>query len=404
MLKEISESLFSATDDNYDEELIKLRNRYNYKKSYFALRILVLLSLILALFGFIYFAVYKIDVPEYSPIHYRMNYLVLFSISVTSIIILNVIKKKKRFIEKYFSLIQMSIIFVVILWSLWYMKSSNSYYMVNSMVYNQVILCISIVFYLSTTQIIFTYAFAYASFIGALNGMSIYGRQDMVIINTTITCIVSILISIRNYGRMIDNYNKENSIRNKNLSLMKINNSLHFANKKLKEMSDKDFLTNIANKRKLDRMTYMYWNSLKKLSGSLSIMIADIDFFKQYNDHYGHVKGDSCLVRVATAINEVAEKNLGVVGRYGGEEFFVILPNRSFDEALVIGEEIRKKVEEESIPNKALGEDKFVTISAGVATIVPTDDFNLDFFINVCDNKLYEAKKNGRNRIESIYL
>ncbi|QAA34128.1 GGDEF domain-containing protein [Clostridium manihotivorum] len=404
MLKEISESLFSATDNNYDEELIKLRNRYNYKKSYFALRILGLISLMLALVGFVYVAIYKTDIPEYSPIHYRINYLVLFSISLTSIIILNIIKKKKRFVEKYFLFIQMPIIFIVILWTIWYMKSSNSDYMINSIVYNQVILCTSIIFYLSPRQIILTYAFAYVSFLAVLNDMVIYGRQDMVLVNTTISCIVSILIAIRNYGRMIESYNQENSIRNKNLSLMKINNSLHFANKKLKEMSDKDFLTNIANKRKLDRMTYMYWNSLKKLSGSLSIMIADIDFFKQYNDHYGHVKGDSCLVRVATAINEVAEKNLGVVGRYGGEEFFVILPNRSFDEAVVICEEIRKKVEEESIPNKALGEDKIVTISAGVATIVPTDDFNLDFFINVCDNKLYEAKKNGRNRIESIYL
>ncbi|MBK1813565.1 GGDEF domain-containing protein [Clostridium sp. YIM B02505] len=404
MLKRIKEVLFSAIDTSYDEELIQLRNKLNYKRSYFALRITAFIAAILMIASFIYGSIYDFQLYKYNISNYRFYYLALFCISIVFLLLLNLIKKKKKFIEKHFSYVQIVMIFVVIIWAIAYMESSSDQSITNSIPYNQILFSCAAIFYLSKRQIILTYGLVHIIFIGDFIRIHGYANNTIFFINITLTLVVSIIIAIKNYDNMIERHKQDISIRNKNLSLMKMNNSLHFANKKLKDMSDKDFLTNIANKRKLDRMTYMYWNSLKKFSSSLSIMIADIDFFKQYNDFYGHVKGDSCLVKIATTINEVVEKNLGIVGRYGGEEFFVILPNRNFDEAVAICEEIRKRIEEERILNEALGEDKYVTISAGVATVVPTDDFNLDFFINICDNKLYEAKKKGRNRIESIYL
>ncbi|GFZ31835.1 hypothetical protein CSC2_23610 [Clostridium zeae] len=404
MLKRIKEVLFSAIDTSNDEELIQLKNKLNYKRSFFALRTISFIALIITIASFIYGNIYGFQWDQYNISNYRFYYLALFCISIVLLLLLNLIKKKKKFIENHFSYIQIAMILVVIIWTIAYMESSSEQSITNSIPYNQILFSCAATFYLSKRQVILTYGLIHILFIGDFIRIHGYANNTIFFINLTLTLVVSIIIAIRNYDNMIERHKQDISIRNKNLSLMKMNNTLHFANKKLKEMSDKDFLTNIANKRKLDRMTYMYWNSLKKFSSSLSIMIADIDFFKQYNDFYGHVKGDSCLVKIATSINEVVEKNLGVVGRYGGEEFFVILPNRNFDDAVAICEEIRKRIEEERIPNEALGENKFVTISAGVATVVPTDDFNLDFFINICDNKLYEAKKKGRNRIESIYL
>lgn len=176
-----------------------------------------------------------------------------------------------------------------------------------------------------------------------------------------------------------------------------VEQKLEKANRMLKELSEKDGLTGIWNRRTFDEKLNVEWNRALN-SQSLSLIMLDIDYFKKYNDTYGHQAGDDCLKQVANAIDCVAEETQNLVFRYGGEEFSVLLPDTDIAKAEHVAEMIRTAVEDLKIPHLASEVSQFVSISLGINTTIPNEGQTIDQFIKEADQALYHAKQNGRNR------
>jgi diguanylate cyclase (GGDEF)-like protein/PAS domain S-box-containing protein len=171
---------------------------------------------------------------------------------------------------------------------------------------------------------------------------------------------------------------------------------------KLKELAEQDSLIDgliqIPNRRSFDKQIVYEWNRALREKVNLSFLMIDIDFFKNYNDTYGHLQGDE-LLKVAGAIfKKNLKRSADFVARFGGEEFGVLLYGTNSYQASVIAERIRKSVEEEIILTTTGAQTKF-TISIGVCSMIPGNNFGHDHIIEAADKALYKAKQNGRNRI-----
>jgi diguanylate cyclase (GGDEF)-like protein/PAS domain S-box-containing protein len=165
----------------------------------------------------------------------------------------------------------------------------------------------------------------------------------------------------------------------------------------LEQLATHDGLTGLANRRCFDDTLHAEWQRAMRQQQPLSLLMVDVDNFKQYNDAYGHVGGDACLQRIATAVASEMRAN-DLVARYGGEEFAVILPNQSLKGAAIVAERIRCRVEALHLPNLG-AETQFVTVSIGAATAIATAEHDPSALIATADAALYRAKHMGRNRI-----
>jgi len=161
-----------------------------------------------------------------------------------------------------------------------------------------------------------------------------------------------------------------------------------------------DGLTNIANRRRFDDFLKQEWHRSRRSNSYLSLIFADVDFFKKYNDCYGHQAGDECLLNVANILKKSLEKSTDLVARYGGEEFVAVLPETGMESSLVIAERMRCNMEQANIPHNCSSVADQVTLSLGVASITPVDNSTPDDLIKAADTALYEAKGNGRNQVK----
>ena len=168
----------------------------------------------------------------------------------------------------------------------------------------------------------------------------------------------------------------------------------------LKNYSYLDGLTCISNRRHFDESLSNNWRWALRNNKPLSLIMFDIDYFKAYNDTYGHLSGDKCLKKVAETIKSTVNRPMDLLARYGGEEFAVILPDTDPKGASIVAEALRASIESLKIPHANSKISEFVTISVGVATMIPTPSTKVEILIELADNALYQAKKEGRNRIE----
>ena len=174
--------------------------------------------------------------------------------------------------------------------------------------------------------------------------------------------------------------------------------ALEQANSQLEQISRTDFLTRLPNRRSLNETLDVEWLRAKRGGASLGLVMIDIDFFKLYNDRYGHQGGDACLRRVADVLATGLRGGCDFVARYGGEEFVVVLPDTGFEGACEVAERMRAAVEALREPHAQSPFD-IVTISAGVTAVVPGADSRPGQWIEQADAALYEAKRGGRNRV-----
>lgn len=181
--------------------------------------------------------------------------------------------------------------------------------------------------------------------------------------------------------------------------LVSAKHKLDLANAKLKQISTTDALTGIANRRAFDNFLALEWRRCMRKEKPLSLVMLDIDFFKLFNDKYGHQCGDKCLRRVAAQIARAAPRASDMAARYGGEEFMLVLSETNQDGALKIAERVRQLVADLKIPHYATA-SQFVTISCGVVSVLPDDKLSLDALVKSVDAALYLAKHGGRNRVE----
>ncbi|WP_167496497.1 diguanylate cyclase [Desulfopila sp. IMCC35006] len=166
----------------------------------------------------------------------------------------------------------------------------------------------------------------------------------------------------------------------------------------LELLSNLDGMTGIANRRKMDEYLNHAWELTLRNKHPLSLIILDIDFYKNYNDTYGHPAGDECLKKIARAISVSLKRSTDFAARYGGEEFVVILSNTDQAGAAEVAENIRKKIEGLEIPHVSSLVSSYVTVSLGVSTLLDFQNQSLPAFIRSADEALYAAKESGRNR------
>ena len=174
---------------------------------------------------------------------------------------------------------------------------------------------------------------------------------------------------------------------------------LEEANRELARLSRLDELTGVANRRRFDEALGEEWRRAARARGWISLAIADIDAFKQFNDALGHLAGDSCLEEVARLIAGQARRAGELAARLGGEEFGLILPGVAPDEAIRLGERLRREVEAHAYTHPASPVARVVTVSVGVATIAADPSSEARELVLLADGALYEAKRTGRNRV-----
>lgn len=165
----------------------------------------------------------------------------------------------------------------------------------------------------------------------------------------------------------------------------------------LEQLATRDGLTGLANRRCFDDTLQAEWSRAMRQKQPLSLLMVDVDNFKAYNDANGHLGGDECLKRIATAVASEMRAN-DLVARYGGEEFAVILPNQALKGAAIVAERIRARVEQLRLPNR-FSRDGRITVSIGAATALASSEADASELVAIADAALYRAKHMGRNRI-----
>ncbi len=169
----------------------------------------------------------------------------------------------------------------------------------------------------------------------------------------------------------------------------------------LERMAHVDGLTGIANRRRFDEVLRTELSRCQRMGRPLSLLMLDIDHFKQYNDHFGHGMGDLCLSNVANVLTQSLPRAADLATRYGGEEFAIILPDTDHEGAIQIAERLREAVALLNIRQAPKVAESVVSVSVGVATRKPDENASANALINAADEKLYAAKNAGRNRISA---
>jgi len=167
----------------------------------------------------------------------------------------------------------------------------------------------------------------------------------------------------------------------------------------LSNLAIHDGLTGIYNRRYFDETLAREWKRTMREKAPLSLIMLDIDYFKKYNDTYGHQAGDECLRQVATTISGALRRPADMAARYGGEEFVVVLPNLKLEDSAKFGETIRAKIEALKMEHKQSDANPFITVSLGIASVVPSSISSYEELVGAADKALYSAKNKGRNRV-----
>ncbi|GAB4437886.1 MAG: diguanylate cyclase [Cyanobacteria bacterium J069] len=175
--------------------------------------------------------------------------------------------------------------------------------------------------------------------------------------------------------------------------------ALQSANLELKRLAHSDGLTQVANRRRFDEYLVQEWQHMLREQQPLSLILCDVDCFKAYNDVYGHQEGDQCLREVAGVIGSAVKRAVDLVARYGGEEFAVILPNTSSSGAYQVAQDIQAGIKALAMPHITSLIAPIVTLSQGIATVIPQLDAEPHQLIAAADQALYRAKQDGRDRI-----
>lgn len=208
--------------------------------------------------------------------------------------------------------------------------------------------------------------------------------------------IIFSFISYTIYNNKYIEFQLFSNFKEKNLVLKE-------SNKELSEFSYSDALTGVNNRRRIEDLLKTNWKYCKVNKLNLSVIFIDIDNFKKYNDMYGHLQGDECLVKIATTIeamcNTWSESHYSTMGRYGGEEFIIILPNTDKQNVINLANHVCKAVEDLCILHNGNDEYNYVTISCGTTTCIPDEDKRILHILETADRALYHVKRTGKNNV-----
>ncbi|NQE47691.1 GGDEF domain-containing response regulator [Herbaspirillum rubrisubalbicans] len=174
---------------------------------------------------------------------------------------------------------------------------------------------------------------------------------------------------------------------------------LQKTNFELQRLTNTDGLTGIANRRYFDYYLGAEWRRARRDAVPLSLLLIDVDFFKRYNDNYGHVAGDTVLRRVAQIIDDTIQRPADLAARFGGEEFAMILPRTPIEGAHSLGQKLCQRIEANQVPHERSDISAWLTVSIGAACVIPGQEQDISELIEMADRRLYLAKQQGRNRV-----
>lgn len=180
-----------------------------------------------------------------------------------------------------------------------------------------------------------------------------------------------------------------------------IEKELRSVNQQLQMVAEVDGLTQLANRHKFDQYLALQWRTLGHLGHPLGLILCDIDYFKQFNNFYGHIEGDACLQQVAQVLKHNIKRSDDLVARYGGEEFVIVLPNTGLPQTKVVADRLRQAVADLHVPHRKSQICDHVTLSLGIASWVPNVTTSPQQLITQADQCLYRAKAQGRNQVIS---
>ncbi|KQC06816.1 MAG: hypothetical protein APR62_00970 [Smithella sp. SDB] len=277
--------------------------------------------------------------------------------------------------------------------------SLNSTEPYNYYYYNAVTVAIVIVFVLSRIQFKWGIVSAIIMWLSLNVGLIAFGPESnkLAIIIITNYVFIGSAVSALIGTFLIERSLRQNYLQSRMLSLE--NRDLEESNLKLQYLSAIDGLTQVANRRSLDRNLSIEWQRALRKREPIGFIMADIDHFKIFNDTYGHQAGDECLRVVATSLKDYARRPGDLAARYGGEEFALVLTDSSAEQAGIVAEQIREKIMNVVIKYKK-NDPTHVTASFGVASMVPgSGQATPEALILAADQAMYQAKRSGRNRV-----
>lgn len=274
-------------------------------------------------------------------------------------------------------------------------------------IYVIAVVCVAVTPLYRPVNLLVSYFFIHVIFLILLPWFNISGEHLISnSINSTTIVIMSWVIASIRYKSRAEDYLNRKELREKSGELKRLNQKLEETNRKLTEanhkleiLSQTDSLTGVKNRFVFDSILMEQWSKCKKNEKVLSLIMIDIDFFKAYNDGYGHQAGDFCLKQVAEVLFACMERDCDTLARYGGEEFAILLPEMDKEAAQKLAEKMRHSVEQKRIPHAFSSVLGVVTISLGVYTVIPSDEISKEDFVRAADMALYEAKKGHRNKV-----
>ncbi len=216
------------------------------------------------------------------------------------------------------------------------------------------------------------------------------------VLNCLFPLVMILAVTIPFTNSKIERFNQNIELEKANMILKRTNIKLKHLNRQLEETAATDALTGVLNRFAFNNAIDISWEHALITNEDISVIMLDVDYFKRYNDYYGHVEGDKCLKAIAGTMIDSLKRGRDKVYRYGGEEFIVLLPGVGVDGATIVAERILKRVEALKIPHEDGG--GVVTISAGIHSMIPLGIDNKAELVDKADQALYYAKKNGRRQ------
>lgn len=227
----------------------------------------------------------------------------------------------------------------------------------------------------------------------AWNAILVTDTWANLVIITGITIFASVII----HNLFVSDFLQTMRLQERNQDLQMVNGELEQLNSQLEQMATTDQMTGMANRYAFSRDFVDIWNAAAEKQKRMAMAIMDIDFFKAYNDKYGHLEGDKCLQQVAASLKNSFRRSDDIVVRFGGEEFLAVFSADRAD-AWELAEKARNNVEALNIPHATDAISPYVTISIGVCVAMPDPAISTDMVLHIADDALYEAKRTGRNR------
>lgn len=335
----------------------------------------------------------KIMVPDIYPIAWKLRFFFITPVMAIAIMLINfkIFERYQDYLADLLMVLTTSgVIYILLL-------SSHK-----NVVQYQTGLLVIIMYGNIAARIRFNHALGASIFVFILYLYFTHFIEHMtpeLINNSGLIMLTTIILSL------LANYQMEKETRKEYLlTLLQIINTekLKEQNQQLEQLSISDSLTGLSNRRFFDETLEIEWKAAKRSGYEVSLIFIDIDCFKPYNDNYGHHAGDLCLREIGSVIQESIKRPRDLAARYGGEEFVILLPKTDQADAVRLAEKIRREIEWLEIVHQYSNVSKNVTVSIGVANVIPSQGLQVEELLKSADSGMYKAKMQGRNRV-SVY-